>query len=232
MKWKLEHGSVLPSRPRATWAQLIRAIGINDTTDLVLQHLDADSIPSIIDVPVQRIKLFDLGCLALFLGFHTVEIDAKSRTFQALSPYGSITTEDIQTFGKALRFEGDIHAIRSNTRGCPVKWIMGAVCLALGKIDVGCFNADCVCMSVAGSIPDMRGLKIEGRGLPLESLCRAVIENWSFMKFGTVARSYKGILSETLPSRESFIQEARIMRRVYEDTTQGAATDHVSVHVL
>jgi hypothetical protein len=45
------------------------------------------------------------------MGFTSVKIDVDARSFTAISPYASITTEEIQNFGKVLRFEGDMLAI-------------------------------------------------------------------------------------------------------------------------
>lgn len=126
-----------PDRPRATWAQVIQALGITDTSSLVVNKLDADTIPSGIDVPIQRLRLFDLGRLALIMGCTTVEIDVMNRFFRAVGPFCTLSTDDIPTFGKAIRFEGDIYAInRDKWRFQPVSSMFAALELAEGRLAV------------------------------------------------------------------------------------------------
>lgn len=104
-------------RPRATWAQIIQAWHISDASCLVKARLNADSIPAMIDVPMQRIRLTDLGHLALALGCSEVELDTKSRHFKANGPHCILTSETVPTFGQAVRFEGDISTLMNNTFG-------------------------------------------------------------------------------------------------------------------
>jgi hypothetical protein len=61
-------------RPRATWAQVLRALGFQSVENLTLRTVDAGIIPACIDVPIQRIKLFDLGILCFTMGFTSVKI--------------------------------------------------------------------------------------------------------------------------------------------------------------
>ncbi|KAF2868371.1 hypothetical protein BDV95DRAFT_127262 [Massariosphaeria phaeospora] len=113
--WSLRH-PLFVDMPRATWAQMLQGLRISDTSSLVLNNFDADTIPSGIDVPIQRIRLVDIGHLALIFGCTTVELDVMNRHFRAIGPTCIITTEDIPTFGKAVRFEGDIHTADHHTQ--------------------------------------------------------------------------------------------------------------------
>ena len=112
-RWKARNPSQALIRPRASWAQLLLAIGILDTAYLTHKHADADLIPSNFDAPMQRIRLHDLGFLALLLGFTTIDISTHERNFEAKGPYGTITTLTLPEVGKVLRFEGDMLAIHS-----------------------------------------------------------------------------------------------------------------------
>ncbi|KAL4886816.1 hypothetical protein BJY04DRAFT_212793 [Aspergillus karnatakaensis] len=200
------------SRPRATWAQLVQAAGINDTSALTLGHEDADSIPTSIDVPIQRPRLFDIGCLALLLGFESVKINAETRVLQAVSPYGTITTEEIPTFGKVIRFEGDIQSISKSkflrqwqtARSC---WLAGAMCFAVGNIDVGCFNGDAMAICVIET-RKQRNIRLDGRSLPLKILFQAVIENWSFEYYAQMVDLF---YFRGAPTIQEFIHEANIL---------------------
>ena len=110
--WKYQHPPQPMLRPRATWAQMLRALGLSDVEPIIrLASIDADTIPSALDVPIQRVKLKHLGHLAFILGFKSVKIDLPKREFHATGHHGSITTEDLVNFGKVIRFEGDMHAI-------------------------------------------------------------------------------------------------------------------------
>ncbi|KAJ4202015.1 hypothetical protein NW759_015483 [Fusarium solani] len=109
--WKITHTWKPMVRPRASWAQLLTAFGNRDTSSLVYRHADADVIPSSIGAPIQRAKLFDLGIIALQLGFKKVTIDTRNRRFTAVSDFGTIKTLKLDELGKVIRFEGDILAI-------------------------------------------------------------------------------------------------------------------------
>lgn len=79
--------------------------------------LSADSIPSTIDVLIQRVRLMDLGLLALALGCTTDKANVQSHEFQAVGPYCILTPELIPIFGNAVRFEGDIDTLRKHPFG-------------------------------------------------------------------------------------------------------------------
>lgn len=91
--------------PRATWAQLLTFLNVDpgkvDTNHLV----NAGCIPSILDVPTQKVRLTDLGILAFCLGFNTVEINTRKREIFAAGTIGTITTESMPGFGAVVRFQ-------------------------------------------------------------------------------------------------------------------------------
>jgi hypothetical protein len=91
-------------RPKASWAQLLLALGIRNTKRLRLRMVDADGVLDAIDAPIQRIRLKSLGMLAHLLGFKSASIHFAERQFLALSPQGTISTIDISTLGKVIHF--------------------------------------------------------------------------------------------------------------------------------
>jgi hypothetical protein len=125
------------NRPRATWAQIVRALTITEPAPLVRRGLNADTIPATIDVPIQRVTLVDLGLVALVLGCSKIDIDVEKRFFEAIGAHCVLTTEIIPMFGKAVRFEGDIDALvkRSFPHHCRETWEF-AVQVSLGKLTV------------------------------------------------------------------------------------------------
>jgi hypothetical protein len=127
----------LRPRPRASWAQLFLALEVRDTSPLFLRYMDAESIPSSLDVPPQRVRLRDLGELALLLGFSSVSIDPDLRKFTATSPFATISTEEVQVLGKILRFEGDLLALHSYTCRCPPTYLLRGERLAMARISFG-----------------------------------------------------------------------------------------------
>ncbi|OAL51054.1 hypothetical protein IQ07DRAFT_599057 [Pyrenochaeta sp. DS3sAY3a] len=104
-------------RPRATWAQIVQAMGITDPSSIVEDYLDSDTIPSGIDVPIQRARYFHLGQLALYIGCDTVSLDVSARELHATGDHCSMTTEVVPTFGKVVRFEGNITALQDMSIG-------------------------------------------------------------------------------------------------------------------
>jgi hypothetical protein len=162
-RWKLAHPPKPARRPRATWAQVLRAFGFNDAKTLISRLIDADSIPSYFDMPIQRIKLFDIGILAHCMAFTTVEINVANRNFKASGPFGTITTEDVPNFGKALRFEGDMFAICSTVRRCTAAEMFISCIYLNGKMLFG-------------------RLRASGLVLPLQLLTTAVMQTWSTEK--------------------------------------------------
>lgn len=135
--WKLRNRSRPIIRPRASWAQLIIALGISDTSSLEYKHADADLIPGSVDVPIQRVRLFELGYLAFTLGFKHVKIKLSERTFEAVGEFGTISTIFQSDLGKVLRFEGDMLAIHSQiSKGHPLNLINNYV-MVNGKLQLG-----------------------------------------------------------------------------------------------
>lgn len=91
--------------PRATWAQLLTLLSV-DSRSIDTSHLvSAECIPSILDVPAQKVELTDLGIFAFCLGFNKVEISIQDRTILATGKVGTITTESLPGFGTVVRFQ-------------------------------------------------------------------------------------------------------------------------------
>jgi hypothetical protein len=129
-------------RPRASWAQLLVALGITEVKELILVPQDSDTIPSSLDNPLQRVKLRDLGRIAFILGFQTVVLDVPNRVFAAYSPIASITTEEVNVIGKVLRFEGDILELHAMIGRCHSAWIIRASPLVVGQGSFGMYLAN------------------------------------------------------------------------------------------
>jgi hypothetical protein len=127
-------------RPRATWAQLLRAFSLRDTKKLFRRHVDASAIPRDLDVPIQRIGLFELGKIAMFLGFTEVEINIKERRFTATGPFAAITTVELEYFGKVLRFEGDPFVIASKLPQSKTYFHENAPETFIGELSLGNYN--------------------------------------------------------------------------------------------
>ncbi|KAK3389219.1 hypothetical protein B0H63DRAFT_537002 [Podospora didyma] len=84
-------------RPRASWAQILRAFGVTNVKKITLRHIDAGSIPTNMDIPIQRVKLFDMGILALTMGFTTIAIDAAQRISAPPVPLASLPSKMCRT---------------------------------------------------------------------------------------------------------------------------------------
>ncbi|KAF2261070.1 hypothetical protein CC78DRAFT_608891 [Lojkania enalia] len=136
--WRLRHPVLTADRPRATWAQMIQAFGLTDASELVVDSLDADTIPSGIDVPIQRTRLAVLGRIALILGCTRLDMNAESRHFHASGPSCTISVEEIPTFGKVARFEGDIYALNGpELRRCSREQVTLAMHMTTGHLALG-----------------------------------------------------------------------------------------------
>lgn len=129
-------------RPRASWAQLLVALGILNVKPLILRLVGSDTVHSNLDTPLQRVSVRDLGHLAFVLGFQSVKIDISNRTFLAFSPAGSITTEEVPVLGKVLRFEGDIVQLHGTIGRCVPSWIARASRLIVGQASFGIFRTN------------------------------------------------------------------------------------------
>lgn len=130
-------------RPRASWSQIITACGIRKTESLKRRVIDADTIPSCMDVPFQYVELSSLGVLCVIMGFKDITINNVDRTFHATGPSRTITTQEIQMIGKVLRFDGDIFAIHDAVRakysiqGDDVAWMNTMAAMSSGAIFFG-----------------------------------------------------------------------------------------------
>jgi hypothetical protein len=123
--FKLRHKPQFP-RPRACWAQMLYALGADDVSPLVYGLADANTVPSQLDAPMQRVTVSQMGKVAFLLSFTKVTIDHEHHTLSAYGPHGRITTIQVSSLGNVLHFEGDTHAIRKTIRTCPVSWTLVA----------------------------------------------------------------------------------------------------------
>ncbi|KAI1876202.1 uncharacterized protein JN550_001698 [Neoarthrinium moseri] len=95
-KWRtITYDNPKRLRPRATWAQLLDTLNVCDLTPLVEDRVDAECIPSSVDVPTQKVDLVSMGVVAFHLGFHSVDINVTDRSILATGRAGSISTEDV-----------------------------------------------------------------------------------------------------------------------------------------
>jgi hypothetical protein len=200
-------------RPKASWAQLLLALGIRDTKSLRLRMVDADGVSDAIDAPIQRISLKSLGMLAHLLGFTSVSINFAEREFLALSPRGTISTIDISTLGKVVHFQGDILHFHSLISRNDAFWLSPAADYIRGSICFGKYRGNGLCLS-------------------LETLVQALGERWTSAKFAEESRKY------TLQNLQRFLagpvwREASTMTTILKrlnkakHSTNGAHTDEV-----
>lgn len=197
--WKFRHPSQVIIRPRASWAQLLLAFGIRDTSEITYKHADADLIPSSFDAPVQRIKLCDLGCLALLLGFTTVKIDVRERNFEATGPFATITTMTLPDTGKILRFEGDIFTISKDFRKGLAQFLLHNSGIMNANLAVG---------------PDFT---MNGYLFPLHILKLATAERWEKERFSTeMSAAMHSTMGQVDFSAGQIGVEAALFRELYE----------------
>lgn len=219
--WKMTHIWKPMVRPRASWAQLLTAFGIRDTSGLIYRHADADVIPSSIGAPVQRVKLFDLGIIALQLGFKKVSIDTRNRRFTAVSDFGTIKTLKLDELGKVIRFEGDILAI-------------------FHQISKGSFMSNVV--GGTGSVSNGRlsfALKYTTNGMfyPLQLISTALSQRWDKDRFREEQKTFilgrleeqKGCIIKGEVSAEASLLETLLADADFEvDQTADPGDDQIS----
>jgi hypothetical protein len=146
LRYRLRHPLYPVQRPRASWAQLLLALGNTNVKRLFVRLVDGDTIHSNMDTPFQRIKVRHLGQIAFILGFREVSLDVANRVFRAYSPIASITTEEVQVLGKVLRFEGDVLQLHALIARCSFDWIMRAKPLIIGQLSFGMYGANGISM--------------------------------------------------------------------------------------
>jgi hypothetical protein len=220
--WKLTHSSGPVNRPRASWAQMLMAFGIRDTRSLVYKHADADIIPASVDAPIQRVKLFDLGMLALYLGFKKVTVNAKERHFEAVGDFGTITTLKTNELGKVLHFEGDILAIFAQ----------------ISKGSISAFND-----FVLGKFSFAPGISMNGIICPLHLLLDVTSHDWDGERFREKQRQYLSMAqSEEGLAKGQVAAEASLFEMLFRnpnlpslqnrDESDSEPGNRVSQHVL
>jgi hypothetical protein len=194
--WKLTHSAGPVNRPRASWAQMLMAFGIRDTRSMVYKHADADIIPAGVDAPIQRVKLFDLGRLALYLGFKKVTINAKERHFEAIGDFGTITILKTNELGKVLHFEGDILAIYAQISKAP---IIAYPDFALGRFSFA------------------PGISMNGIICPLHLLLQVSAQRWGEDKFDQEEDAYlSAVESEEGLAKGQVAAEASLFQMLYK----------------
>ncbi|KAK9788685.1 hypothetical protein SCARD494_09702 [Seiridium cardinale] len=92
-------------RPRATWAQVLATCDFAHISNIIDGKVDAEYIPTSLDVPSQQMNLAVLGIIALLMDMSVVRINIDRREFFASGSLGTITTEELSGFGKLLRFQ-------------------------------------------------------------------------------------------------------------------------------
>lgn len=186
------------------------AMGIRDTKELTYRHADADIIPSSIDVPIQRIKLFDLGLLALYLNFKKVHINVPERHFEAVGDFGTITTLKNE-LGKYIHFEGDILSINDQiTKGLAFVNIMSQ-------------------SSVTGRLTFGPGLSSNGIFLPLQLLPNAVADGWNEERFKLAHRILVlGIRGQDGLAKGQIAAEASLFGELYENRGRNSTAQELS----
>jgi hypothetical protein len=209
-RWKLKQHYRPGDRPRASWAQILSALGIRDTRDISYKWIDADCIPSNIDIPIQRVSLYHLGIIALVMGSTCVTIDTSERLFRATGPYAAIITEEVPGFGKLIRFDGDYTEIRGAITMCSPSWVIQAGALINGKILIGPYLAN-------------------GVVVPLHVLTAALTSDWDDDQFD---REIAGAI--TAPRENEFeiglvLKEAVKIRVLLEETALVCLTKSVSI---
>ncbi len=222
--WKLSHSSGPVNRPRASWAQMLMAFGIRDTGSMVYKHADADIIPGSVDAPIQRVKLFDLGRLALNLGFKKVSINAKERHFEAIGDFGTITTLKTNELGKVLHFEGDIFAIFAQ----------------ISKGSIIAYND-----FVVGQFSFAPGISMNGIICPLHLLLQVSTMRWGRYRFYQEQSAYlSAVESEEGLAKGQVAAEASLFQMLYknpnlsslkmddESSETGLSSPTVPQHVL
>ncbi|GAW16999.1 hypothetical protein ANO14919_064480 [Xylariales sp. No.14919] len=126
----------LHSGPRATWAQLLSPPRIDDIGHMTTRtYIDVDSIPGSLDVPPQPVDLVKLGTLLICIGFKSVKINVQERDFRAFASFGSVTTEEVPGFGKAVRFQNNGARWRPEI-DTPREWTGAALELIRGRFDI------------------------------------------------------------------------------------------------
>lgn len=209
LTWKAQHPLFHERRPRASWAQMLYALGVRDTSELRTRFADADAIPSNMDVPFQRISLFNLGSLAFLMGFTRVQVDCTAKLFTALGPFGSITTEGVPGWGKVIHFDGDLLRIRSLIGRCNWDWLTSGMFTINGKMTFGKY--------VSG-----------GLTLPLETLGHAIKAGFSHRRFRTEQRAAIGLASlDDRVEPFNIFQEATLMTEEASRKDQEITIDRV-----
>ncbi|KAH0556283.1 hypothetical protein GP486_005792 [Trichoglossum hirsutum] len=200
LKWRWNHPLQPNRRPRASWAQLLFAFGITETKALMNQLVDADMIPSNLDVPLQRIGLFDLGVLAFLMGFTSVKIDIPNRDFRAISSFGTITTQELQGWGKIIHFDGDAREFHQLLARCAETWLYRGSSLINGNTSYGKYQGNSLALSV-----DILGDSIKNK--------RSIEDH----KAEVFERSRGGIFDRSGIERDNTWEEASLMNRLVND---------------
>ncbi|KAK4446745.1 hypothetical protein QBC34DRAFT_145044 [Podospora aff. communis PSN243] len=197
LRYRLRHPLYPVQRPRASWAQLLLALGNRDVKSLFVRLVDGDTVHSNMDTPLQRIKLRHLGQIAFVLGFREVSLDVANRVFRAYSPIASITTEEVQVIGKVLRFEGDVLQLHSLISRCSFHWIIRARSLIAGQLNFGMYG-------------------VNGISMPLTTLSNAISHGQTTSEYDRAER--EAIIADMRGfSAGPVLREALLLREILED---------------
>ncbi|KAK6506466.1 hypothetical protein TWF506_011373 [Arthrobotrys conoides] len=97
---------------RAGWCNLLTAFVVLPDKGMISHYENADIIPSSIDVPIQRMKLFDLCLLCYIANIKDVKINLLESTINGQNRYIKLNTQETPGLGKFVTVDGDFEKLK------------------------------------------------------------------------------------------------------------------------
>ncbi|KAF3902213.1 hypothetical protein ABW21_db0208625 [Orbilia brochopaga] len=101
---------------KAGWANVLGTLNIEVSDELIEEYEDADKIPSVVDVPIQRIQLSHLSLLCYMMNIKNIDINIDEGSIKGHNAFVKVTTEPILGLGQAIVIDGDFGSLRDEIR--------------------------------------------------------------------------------------------------------------------
>ncbi|KAF3933967.1 hypothetical protein ABW19_dt0208185 [Dactylella cylindrospora] len=98
---------------KAGWSNLLMVLEVYPHKHLVDGYENADIIPSGVDVPIQRVQIFDLCMICYMANLRDIHINVPGRSIEAQNDLIKVSTQNIPGFGQAVTIDGDFEQLQN-----------------------------------------------------------------------------------------------------------------------
>jgi hypothetical protein len=140
------HPRTRHAHARASWANILDCLGVKAeaAASLVVRAQRADSIPSVLDAPVQITTLANFALICFILGMKDVKIGTEEGTINARNEFARIFTinQNVPGVAAVISLEGDLDGLRGLVAQPSTRELIVSSAITNGRLNLVRFFAD------------------------------------------------------------------------------------------